>query len=122
MAEILSIYPEIRSIIEQARHKAYSAVNTAMVEAYWQIGKRIVEEEQKGKERAEYGASLISNLAKKLTAEFGKGFNQTNLKYFRQFYLAFPVSEKGHTVCDQLKKNRQFLPILTGFREKLHTA
>jgi predicted nuclease of restriction endonuclease-like (RecB) superfamily len=105
MAEILSIYPEIRSIIEQARHKVYSAVNTAMVEAYWQIGKRIVEEEQKGKERAEYGTSLIANLAIKLTAEFGKGFNQTNLKYFRQFYLAFPVSEKGHTVCDQLKNN-----------------
>ncbi len=60
-----------------------------MVEAYWNIGKQIVQEEQNGKNRADYGAYLIKNLSKKLTADFGKGFTSTNLKMMRQFYNAF---------------------------------
>lgn len=84
------IYTEIRTIVQSARSRVYTAVNTAMVEAYWLIGKRIVEEEQQGKERATYGKYLIKDLAAKLTAEFGKGFHPRNLRNMRGFYLAFP--------------------------------
>ena len=66
-----------------------------MVEAYWQIGKRIVEEEQHGNEKAAYGVALIKKLSVRLTAEFGKGFTEANLWNFRQFYLAFPPSSEG---------------------------
>ena len=62
-----------------------------MVQAYWNIGKRIVEEEQKGGERAAYGTETLKNLSKKLTSEYGKGFTISNLQYMRQFYLVFPI-------------------------------
>ncbi|MCC6500255.1 MAG: DUF1016 family protein [Anaerolineales bacterium] len=85
-----NFFEEVRGILAQARQKAYAAVNVAMVEAYWQIGRRIVEEEQSGKERADYGAALIKELSKQLTSEFGKGFAVANLWNFRQFFLTFP--------------------------------
>ncbi len=97
-----TFYNDIRTILQQARNKAYSAINSAMVEAYWSIGKRIVEEEQKGKGRAEYGANLIKNLSIALNVEFGKGFSIANLKNFRQFYLTFKDDQKGYTLCSQL--------------------
>jgi predicted nuclease of restriction endonuclease-like (RecB) superfamily len=81
---------EIKQILAQARQKAYSAVNSAMVEAYWQSGKRIVEEEQKGEKRAEYGKKIIINLSIELTNDFGKGYSERTLREFRQFYLTFP--------------------------------
>ncbi len=81
---------EVKQILDQARQKAYTAVNTAMVEGYWLVGKRIVEEEQQGKERAEYGKEILKSLAKVLTSELGKGFSLSNIKNFRQFYLTFP--------------------------------
>lgn len=81
---------EIKQILAQARQKAYTAVNSAMVEAYWQIGKRIVEEEQKGEKRAEYGKKVLENLSKELTFDFGKGYSMRTLREFRQFYLIFP--------------------------------
>lgn len=74
----------------QARLKAYQAVNSAVVEAYWLIGKRIVKEEQNGKERAEYGEALLKRLSISLTEEFGKGFSEHTLRDIRQFYLTFP--------------------------------
>lgn len=61
-----------------------------MVEAYWLMGKRIVEEEQQGKERADYGTQLLKELSTKLTKEFGKGFSAGSLYYYRQFYNTFP--------------------------------
>lgn len=64
---------EIKRIVTNARQKAYAAINSAMVEAYWQMGKRIVEQEQQGKDRADYGSQLLKSLSKELTAEFGKG-------------------------------------------------
>ena len=97
-----SFFQDIRNILQQARQKAYAAVNFAMVGAYWQIGKRIIEEEQAGKHRADYRSFLITRLSKELTIEFGKGFSVANLKNFRQFYLTFPDFEKGYTVCSQL--------------------
>jgi len=86
-------YQDIRAILETARNKAYKAVNFAMVEAYWSVGKRIVEEEQRGSKRAEYGEYLLKNLSEHLTKELGKGFSEANLRNFRQFYLAF--SDEG---------------------------
>ncbi|RYE23147.1 MAG: DUF1016 family protein, partial [Sphingobacteriaceae bacterium] len=85
------LYGEVRHVIEEGRNTVYRAANAAMVHAYWQIGKLIVEEEQKGKERAEYGTALIRELAFKLNAEYGKGFTETNLKYMRQFYNFFKI-------------------------------
>lgn len=81
---------EIKRIVTQARQKAYTAINSAMVEAYWQMGKRIVEQEQQGKDRADYGSQLLKSLSKELTAEFGKGFSVNSLYYYRQFYVFFP--------------------------------
>jgi hypothetical protein len=73
-----------------------------MVNAYFLIGKRIVEEEQHGKERAGYGQELIKNLSKERQLSFGKGFSVANLKNFRQFYLTFAGDEKSYTLCSQL--------------------
>lgn len=88
---------DIKQIVTQARHKAYATINSAMVEAYWQMGKRIVEQEQEGRQRADYGTRLLKTLSEELTREFGKGFSINSLYYFRQFYLTFP--EIFPTVC-----------------------
>ena len=92
------LYQGIRDILLSARTQVRQAVNTIMVQAYWQIGRLIVEDEQGGERRAEYGKRVLPELAKRLSAEFGTGFSITNLKMFRQFYLVFPI---GHTLCDQ---------------------
>jgi predicted nuclease of restriction endonuclease-like (RecB) superfamily len=97
-----SFFQDIREILKKARQKTYTAINFAMVEAYWQIGKRIVEEEQAGKERANYGSYLIKGLSKELSMEFGKGFSVANLWNFRQFYITFPSEEKLYTVRREL--------------------
>ncbi len=96
--EIQPLYAEIKDILQKARDRAYVAVNTAMVDAYWNVGKLIVER-QGGEEKAEYGTHLIDYIADNLTKELGKGFTATNLKYMRQFYLAFPIR---HSVRDEL--------------------
>ena len=93
---------EIKTILKNARQKAYTAVNSAMVEAYWKIGRRIVEEEQNGKERAEYGKEILQNLSKELTEEFGKGYSYRTLREIRQFYLMFSDFEKWRTVSAKL--------------------
>lgn len=92
----------VKQILDLARQKAYSAINTAMVEAYWLVGKRIVEEEQQGSHRAGYGEYLLQMLSEELTASFGKGFTARNLRNFRQFYLTFPGTEIWHTLCTKL--------------------
>lgn len=84
-----SIYNRVREILEAARSRAYRAVNFAMVQAYWHIGRVIVEEEQKGKAKAGYGEYLLKNLSQRLTKDFGKGFDPSNLRYMRLFYLTF---------------------------------
>ena len=93
---------EIKKILKNARQKAYTAVNSAMVEAYWKIGRRIVEEEQNGKERAEYGKEIIKNLSKELTEEFGKGFGERNIRNIRQFYVLFSDYEKWKSLISKL--------------------
>ena len=86
---------EIKKILKNARQKAYTAVNSAMVEAYWKIGRRIVEEEQSGKE-------ILQNFSKKLTEEFGKGYSYRTLREIRQLYLMFSDFEKWRTVSAKL--------------------
>lgn len=93
-----NLYENIRNEVTKARQKVYAAVNFAMVETYWNIGKQIYEAQGEN-ERAEYGSGLLKFLSEKLTEEFGKGFTVTNLKYMRQFYIAFP---NRHALSDQL--------------------
>lgn len=88
---------EIRSIIESARTKAVRSVDFCRVQMYWQIGRRIVEEEQDGNIRAEYGKALIKNLAKEIEPEFGSGFGQRQLERARQFYIEFPIASTLRT-------------------------
>jgi len=84
-------YHSVANVLHNARSNAYRAVNFAMVEAYWNIGQMIVEEEQQGNERAEYGAFVIRNLSNQLTEEFGKGFAEQSLRNMRQFFLCFEI-------------------------------
>jgi predicted nuclease of restriction endonuclease-like (RecB) superfamily len=93
-------YEDIKTLLHLARSQVYSYINETMTATYWQIGKRIVEEEQHGEVRAKYGKGLIINLSQELTSEFGKGFSVDNLKNMRRFYLAF---QKSETVSSQFK-------------------
>lgn len=90
---------QIKKIISNAQNKAVRAVNTERVLMYWQIGKKIVAEEQNGKERADYGSFLIENLSKELTSTFGSGFSQRQLETCRQFYKVFQIP---HTLRAEL--------------------
>ncbi len=94
-----TLLEEIRAILNRARQQAINTVNSAMVFAYWDIGKRIVEEEQPGSERAQYGTYLLRELAKDLGNDFGKSFDARELRRIRQFYLCFPIRD---TVCPEL--------------------
>ena len=102
MSALTAFHADIKQILEQARAKARSAVNAAMVEAYWCVGQRIVDEEQRGQHKAEYGARLIEDLSTALTADFGKGFSYANLYNCRQFYLTFPDQSILYTACRDL--------------------
>ena len=88
-------FTDVRGILADARRSAYTAVNSAMVATYWQIGRRIVEEEQGGEAKATYGEGLLKALSKDLTTEFGKGLSLANLKNFRKFFLPIPMGEKA---------------------------
>jgi predicted nuclease of restriction endonuclease-like (RecB) superfamily len=88
---IETLHSEARLIIESGRATAYQAVNTSMVKTYWELGQLIVEEEQQGKERAEYGKYLIAELAQRLQKEYGTGFSKPSLWNYRQFYKEFPI-------------------------------
>ena len=89
LEKVDTIYSEIRAVLEKARSSAYRSINHAMVQAYWQIGYLIVEHEQEGKERAEYGKAILTELAGRLTKEYGKGYSVQALRNMRQFYLVF---------------------------------
>jgi predicted nuclease of restriction endonuclease-like (RecB) superfamily len=93
---------DVRALLRAARTLAFAAANAAMVDAYWQIGRRIVEEEQGGEVRAEYGSQLIRNLARSLGDEFGRGVSVANLWNFRQFYLTFPDAGKLYALRREL--------------------
>jgi len=98
-----NLYNHIAELLRSARQEVIRTVNRTMVLTYFEIGRRIVEEEQEGKERAAYGKGLIVNLSEMLTTEFGKGFSSTNLKQMKSFYLAY---QKGQTVSDESTKGQ----------------
>ena len=83
----VSFITEIKDIINRARQKAYSAINTVMIETYWLVGRRIVEEEQGGASRAEYGRALLKNLATELTPLYGNSYSVRRLQDYHQLYL-----------------------------------
>ena len=84
---------EIRELLLNARQRVTVQVNTELLSTYWNVGKIIVEYEQKNKDRADYGKQTLKQLSKELTAEFGKGFSVDNLEKMRKFYNVFPNSE-----------------------------
>lgn len=94
---------DISELLDSARKQAKTAVNLSMVYTYYEIGCRIYEEEQQGKERAEYGKYLLKELSDYLLKKFGKGFSVTNLKQMRKFYLIYVNDQIGQTVSDQFK-------------------
>ncbi|MGC2456891.1 MAG: PDDEXK nuclease domain-containing protein [Gallionellaceae bacterium] len=96
------LYQGIRDILLAARTQVRQTVNTTMVQAYWQIGRLIVEDEQGGEKRAEYGKSVLNAFSQRLTDEFGKGYTPANLRNFRQFYLGFSWEEICYTACSEL--------------------
>jgi hypothetical protein len=85
-----SLFLSVKEIINQSRERVFRMANSTLLISYWKIGQLIVEDEQKGNERAEYGKFVLKNLSKKLTFEFGKGFDESNLRNMRSFFNAFP--------------------------------
>lgn len=108
-----NLYESVRNILDNVYQTVYRAANTGMVIAYWEIGKLIVEEEQNGARRADYGKRVLKELSEKLTAEFGKGYSEPNLRNFRQFYLIFPE------ICHPLDDAETNLPIRYTLRSEL---
>ena len=98
----LTLVADVLTIIRKGRESAYNAINTSMLDTYWRIGQRIVEEEQHGEQRAEYGTRLIKVLSQELTERLGKGFSTRNLAYYRLFYLTFNDIEILHTRVQNL--------------------
>ena len=96
------ISADVKGILSEARHITAKMTNTAMVIAYWLIGRRIVLEEQKGNERAQYGEGVLKNLSKTLEKELGGGISYANLRNMRQFYRTYPNPEICYTLCSKL--------------------
>lgn len=84
------LYRRVHDVLSEARNRVWQAVNSSMVASYWEIGRIIVEEEQRGESRAAYGKQIIRGLSVRLRAEFGKGFDQSNLWNMRAFFMAYP--------------------------------
>lgn len=91
--DIKRLYADIHSVLTTARNKVYTAVNFTMVQSYWQIGKLITDEELGGKQRADYGKYLMKELSQRLTQDFGKGFDERELRKICQFYRCFPIRD-----------------------------
>uniref|UniRef100_N2ADI5 DUF1016 domain-containing protein n=1 Tax=Eubacterium plexicaudatum ASF492 TaxID=1235802 RepID=N2ADI5_9FIRM len=95
-------YEDVRLILQRAREEAYNSVNGIMTYAYWNVGRRIVEQEQYGETKARYGSYLIKNLSEQLSDEFGTGFSVANLRNCRQFYLVFPEDSYGFSMAGKI--------------------
>lgn len=95
MSQLISpqLLNDIRQLLSQSRQALVQSVNSAMVQTYWHVGRLIVEHEQQGQSRAEYGKQVLAQLAQSLTTEFGKGFDASNLRNMRSFYLAYPICD-----------------------------
>jgi hypothetical protein len=114
------LYREIRAVLESARSSAYRAVNTSMIQAYWQVGRLIVEHEQGGAKRAAYGEAVLEALSKRLMAEFGRGFDVTNLRKMRQFYRMFEIRDALR--LESGKRKRDAVPPVSGVESIRHLA
>lgn len=114
------LYREIRAVLESARFSAYRAVNTSMIQAYWQVGRLIVEHEQGGAKRAAYGEAVLEALSKRLMAEFGRGFDVTNLRKMRQFYRMFEIRDALR--LESGKRKRDAVPPVSGVESIRHLA
>jgi hypothetical protein len=99
-----NLYSKITELLKVARKNVLQTINITMAKAYFEIGKLIVEEEQNGKERAEYGKQIVQELSKKLTKEYGKGFSGTNIQQMRNFYLIY---QKQQTLSANTDKKGQ---------------
>ena len=106
------VLADIVAILGQARITAARSVNTVMTTAYWRIGRRIVEQEQGGQQRAAYGQTLLERLSTDLTGQYGRGFSRQNLQQMRQFYLMWPAQEIRQTASGESGTNP--LPVTTG--------
>ena len=91
MAAVDGLYRSVRKVIEEGRKVVSIAANAVLVRQNWSIGKLIVEDEQKGRRKADYGKRTLEELSARLTSEYGRGYDASNLRYMRQFYLAFPI-------------------------------
>ena len=114
------LYREIRVILQSARAGAYHAVNTAMVQAYWHVGRLIVEHEQGGATRAAYGEAVLDDLSRRLMVEFGRGFDVTNLRKMRQFYRMFEIRDAVR--LESGKAKRAAARLVSGVEPIRHTA
>ena len=97
-----SFVSDIKHLLEHSRRTAYAAVNSIMIDTYWHIGQRIVEQEQQGEKRAEYGKQIIKMLSKELTQEYGEGWSERTLWYCKSFFLTFNDIEILHTRVQNL--------------------
>src|SRR3989338_5727632 len=100
---IIDLIQDIKNLIKRARHNAFTAVNEEMLKAYFEIGRKIVEEEQKGKRRAEYGEKLLETISAELIKEFGKGYSVTALKNMRKFYSIYK-NQISQSLTDEFYK------------------
>ena len=97
------LFQDVCSIIEQGRQQAYANVGQIAIYTYWNVGRRIVEEEQGGQRRASYGTKLMKNLAEDLIPIYGRSYSKRNLDYYKKFYLLFPEAEKVNTCVHNLE-------------------
>lgn len=98
----LKFYQEVHAILDEAKSKIYEAANNIMTYAYWNVGKRIIEQEQKGNRKAKYGSYLIKRLSQELSDEYGTGFSVANIRNCRQLYLTFPKESYGYSFIGKI--------------------
>ena len=98
----LKFYQDVHAILDEAKSKIYEAANNIMTYAYWNVGKRIIEQEQKGNRKAKYGSYLIKRLSQELSDEYGTGFLVANISNCRQLYLTFPKESYGYSLIGKI--------------------
>ena len=101
--EELQFYQDVHAILDEAKSKIYEAANNIMTYAYWNVGKRIIEQEQKGNRKAKYGSYLIKRLSQELSDEYGTGFSVANIRNCRQLYLTFPKESYGYSLIGKIR-------------------
>lgn len=98
----LKFYQDVHAILDEAKSKTYEVANNIMTYAYWNVGKRIIEQEQKGNRKAKYGSYLIKRLSQELSDKYGTGFSVANIRNCRQLYLTFPKESYGYSLIGRI--------------------